>query len=147
MKRLRIFSHELEMRRLRVINQISGTEKFEKQIHKETFDCSVKDLFIAWFSEKSVNFRGHMHDSFWLILRKEDSNTNIRRNPWTSGEPAIFEYENSEDQFIVNQKKFIECSDKSERTYIFDHPVPFRIPFGPKTCEVKEHQKIYLGKH
>ena len=98
----------------------------------------VEDVYRILFSNDTIRFKGKDYHGFWeylKVVKSEDIEYSMSPlNP----PPPVF-YSKSE-----NLEELASYPNFSERKVEFTHPVRNTgIPFMPKTCPVKDFQKIY----
>jgi len=128
--------------RARLVKEVAPKDDFftdqEFKIKVPSFIQRVEDVYRILFSNDTIRFRGKDYHGFWEYLKVVKSeDIEFSMTPLEPHPPNF--YKNSE-----NPDELVSYPYFSERKVVFTHPVRNTgIPFMPKTCPVKDLQKIY----
>jgi len=136
---------KLEERAKNILEIIPKDDFFNDQQFKlkvPGFIQRIEDVFRILFSNEAVRFKGKDYKGYWEYLKVVLSEDIDYKMSLFDPPPPNF-YQTSE-----NLEELVNFPNFSERKIEFTHPVrKSGIPFMPKTCPVKEVQKIYWVSH
>jgi len=135
---------QFNMKRTNLLKQTIPLESFTVMVVKESFDCSINELFKTLFSDDPITYKGRQTHSFWYSLRAETGDIDISYTTWSPAPPAYYrEFEATEK----NIDDLLAFSGTSVREFKFVHPLREQIMFAPKTSTIEDKQTAYWLSH